>query len=199
MLGMTVVITAPLMTDLQNQRLAAELAEQQERLRAYVRRRVANAADAEDIVQEVLYELVRAYRHVQPIEQLTAWLLRVARHRIIDRFRARARENAVVDRGADIESIEELDYLPPELPLPHGAGPEAQYAREALADAIEAAIQELPTEQREAFVAHEFEGLSFKELAAKTGVSVNTLLGRKHAAVLQLRERLRNLYEQFGQ
>ncbi len=178
----------------QDRRIAEVVAVQESRLRNFIRRRVPNPADAEDIVQEVFYELVEANRLLMPIEHVTGWLFRVARNRIIDLFRKRKPETfgdtAIENEEGEFLRIEDL------LPSPD-AGPEAQYARGVLLDELEIALSELPEEQREVFVAHELEGRSFKELAAETGVSVNTLLSRKRYAVLQLREHLRNVYDEF--
>ena len=149
------------------------------RLRNFIRRRVADPRDAEDILQDVFHALVEANRLLMPIDHVTAWLYRVARNRITDLFRARRTEPL---------EIEEL--------LPSAAGgPEAEFARTLLLDALENAIAELPVEQRDVFIAHELEGRSFKEMSAATGVSINTLLSRKRYAVLRLRERLRTMYD----
>ncbi len=170
------------------------VAEEGARLRSFIRRRVPDPADAEDIAQEVFYELVEANHLLMPIEHVTGWLFRVARNRITDLFRKKKPESfsdtAVEDEDGELLRIEEL------LPAP-GAGPEALYARSVLLDELELALDELPEEQREVFVAHEIDGRSFKEISAETGVSVNTLLSRKHYAVLHLRERLRNIYDEF--
>jgi RNA polymerase sigma factor (sigma-70 family) len=161
--------------------IAQTLEREQQRLRQFIRRRVPDPGDAEDILQDVFYEFVAAYRLMKPIEQAGAWLFRVARNRIIDRFRKVQPESLV---------LEEL------LPSPEG-GPEADYARGVLEAALEEALDELPAEQRAVFLAHEFEGRSFRELAAETGVSVNTLLSRKHYAVLHLRKRLQAFHEEM--
>jgi RNA polymerase sigma factor (sigma-70 family) len=180
------------MTREQDRRISATVEKEESRLRNFIRRRVPDPGDAEDILQDVLYELVEAYRLMKPIEQAGAWLFRVARNRITDRFRKKkavlASELAEIDEGGGMLSLEEL------LPSPD-AGPDAAYARSLLLEELEDAIEELPAEQREVFVAHEFEGRSFKELAAESGVSVNTLLSRKRYAVLYLRERLREIYD----
>ena len=179
----------------QDQRLTDTIGREQGRLRNFIRRRVDDEADAEDILQDVFYELIEAYRLTKPIEQVGAWLYRVARNRIIDRFRKKRPES--LSAGTLPES-EEDDRLSLEDLLPSSdAGPEASYARSILVEELEEAIDELPEEQREAFVAHEFEGRSFKELSAETGVGVNTLLSRKHHAVLYLRRRLQSIYEEF--
>ena len=177
----------------QDQRISDSVKRNYASLRAFIRKRVADQSDAEDILQEVFYELVEAYRMMQPIEQVTAWLFRVARNRIIDLFRRRAREGRagtkVNDEGEEL-SLEEL------LPSSE-AGPDAAYARTVLLDALDEALDELPEEQRDVFVAHELMGYSFKEIAEQTGISVNTLLSRKHYAVLHLRERLESFYDEL--
>jgi len=178
----------------QDRQISEIIAEERSRLRNFIRRRVRDPSDAEDIVQEVFYELVEANRLLMPIEHVTGWLFRVARNRITDLFRKKKPETfsdaAVEDEDGEVLQIEDL------LPSPD-AGPEALYARNVLLDELELALDELPEEQREAFVAHELEGRSFKEMAAETGVSVNTLLSRKRYAVLHLRERLQNIYDEF--
>jgi RNA polymerase sigma factor (sigma-70 family) len=168
---------------------------EQSRLRNFIRRRVADQEEAEDILQDVFYELVEAYRLMKPVEQVTSWLFRVARNRITDLFRSKQRaalrggSGTVTDEGEMLQ-LEEF------LPSPD-AGPDALYARSVLIDELEAALDELPEEQREAFVAHELMGQSFKELSSETGVSVNTLLSRKHYAVQYLRERLQEIHDEF--
>ena len=183
------------MTEEQNRRIAETIEREQGRLRNFIRKQVLDESDVEDILQEVFYELVQAYRLMQPLERVGAWLFRVARNRIIDRFRRRRQEAAGTSPPG---RVEEPELFPWEdlLPSP-GAGPEAAYAREVLVEEIDAALDELPEEQRQVFVAHEFEGRSFRELAATTGLSVNTLLSRKHSAVLYLRRRLRAIYDEF--
>ncbi|HUK13660.1 MAG TPA: sigma-70 family RNA polymerase sigma factor [Thermoanaerobaculaceae bacterium] len=179
----------------EDERISDAIAREGGRLRAFVRRRVRDAGDAEDILQDVFYELVLAYRLMQPIEHVGAWLLRVARNRIIDLFR-RKRPLALDDApGGDDEDGERLG-LEELIPSPD-AGPEAAFARSVLLEALDAALDELPEAQRAVFVAHELEGRSFRELAAETGVSVNTLLSRKHVAVLHLRRRLQGIYGEF--
>jgi RNA polymerase sigma factor (sigma-70 family) len=183
------------MTDEQNRRITEDVEREQSRLRNFIRKRVLDEGEAEDILQEVFYELVQAYRLMKPVEQVGAWLFRVARNRIIDRFRKRKPEAT----GSNAFSgNEEGEMFPWEEALPSpDAGPEAAYAREVLMEELEAALDELPEEQREVFVAHELEGRSFNEMAASTGLSVNTLLSRKHYAVLFLRRRLRAIYDEF--
>jgi RNA polymerase sigma factor (sigma-70 family) len=183
------------MTDEQNHRIVETIEREQSRLRNFIRKRVLDESEAEDILQEVFYELVQAYRLMKPVEQVGAWLYRVARNRIIDRFRKRKPEAA---RSNVSTGDEEGEMFPWEDVLPSpDAGPEAAYAREVLIDEIDAALDELPDGQREVFVAHELEGRSFNDLAAATGLSVNTLLSRKHYAVLHLRRRLRAIYDEF--
>jgi RNA polymerase sigma factor (sigma-70 family) len=179
----------------QDQRIADTVDREYAGLRRFIRRRVADQSDAEDILQEVFYELVEAYRMMRPVEQVTAWLFRVARNRIIDLFRRRKREAA----KAEPEAVtEDGDLLQLEEMLPSkDAGPEGEYVRSALAGELDAALDELPEEQREVFVAHELMGYSFKEIAKQTGVSVNTLLSRKRYAVLHLRERLQEIYDEL--
>ena len=178
----------------QDQPISDVVERERSRLRNFIRRRVPDPRDAEDILQEVFYELVEANRLLMPIEHVTGWLFRVARNRIIDLFRTKRPESfsdaVVSDEDDDRLQLEDL------LPSPD-AGPEALYARHVLLDAVESAIDELPKEQREAFVAHELVGRSFKEMAAETGVSVNTLLSRKRYAVRHLRERLQGVFDEF--
>jgi RNA polymerase sigma factor (sigma-70 family) len=170
------------------------IAEQRSRLRNFIRRRVPDPADAEDIVQEVFYELVEANRLLMPIDHVTGWLFRVARNRITDLFRKKKRETF---SGAAIENDDgELLRIEDLLPSPD-AGPEALYARNVLLEELEFALGELPDEQREVFVAHELEGRSFKEMAAETGVNVSTLLSRKRYAMLHLRKRLQSIHDDF--
>ena len=177
----------------QNQWIAQAMERDESRLRNYIRKQVLDRETAEDILQEVFCELIEAYRLLKPIEQVSAWLFRVARNRIIDRFRGRKLTSLNEERGEEDDASVTLEDL---LPAPQ-SGPEAVYARAVLLDEIEDALQELPEEQREVFVAHEWEGYTFKELSAETGVSVNTLLSRKHYAVLHLRRRLQSIYEEF--
>lgn len=178
----------------QDRRISEVVAQQRSRLRNFIRRRVPDPADAEDIVQEVFYELVEANHLLMPIGHITGWLFRVARNRITDLFRKKKPESfsdaRVEDEEGELLQIEDL------LPSPD-AGPEALYLRHVLLDELELALDELPDEQREVFIAHEIEGRSFKELAAETGLSVNTLLSRKRYAVLHLRERLQDIYDEF--
>lgn len=175
-------------------RISRIIAEERSRLRAFIRRRVPNPLDVEDIVQEVFYELVEANRRLMPIDHVTGWLFRVARNRITDLFRKsrpeRFSDTAVMGEEGEMLQIEDL------LPSPDD-GPEAIYVRHLLLDEVAMALAELPGEQRDAFVAHELEGRSFKELSAESGVSVNTLLSRKRYAVLHLRERLQSIYDEF--
>jgi RNA polymerase sigma factor (sigma-70 family) len=182
----------------QDRQISAIVAEERFRLRNFIRRRVPDPSDVEDIVQEVFYELVQANRLLMPIDHVTGWLFRVARNRITDRFRKKKREAfsdaRVQDEQGELLRIEDL------LPSPD-EGPEALYVRSVLLDELELAIDELPDDpygQREVFIAHELEGRSFKELSEESGVNVNTLLSRKRYAVLHLRERLQTIYEEFS-
>ncbi len=179
------------MTIEQDRKIAETVQTEGARLRGFIRRRVADREDVEDILQEVFFELIEAYRLMKPIEQVGAWLYRVARNRITDRFRKQKPEAAFAedDEGLQLEDL---------LPSPD-AGPEALYARSVLLDALEEALDELPAEQRHVFVAQEIEGRSFRELAEETGVSINTLLSRKRYAVLHLRKRLQTIYDEFTQ
>ena len=178
----------------QDRRIFEVVKREQSRLRNFIRRRVPDPRDAEDILQEVFYELVEANRLLMPIEHITGWLFRVARNRITDLVRKKRPESfgdaAVAGQNDEPLLFEDL------LPSPD-AGPEALYARNVLLDELELAVNELPAEQRAVFVGHELEGRSFKEMAAETGVSVNTLLSRKRYAVLHLRERLQSVYDEF--
>ena len=167
----------------QNERIAEVVTREHSRLRRFIRRRVPNPRDAEDVLQDVFATLAEANSVLMPIDHLAGWLFRVARNRIIDLFRKKSPE-----------AFDDLDELLPPLE----DGPDADYARELTLDALAAAIEELPQEQRDVFVAHEIEGRSFKELAAETGVNVNTLLARKHRAVLNLRMRLQVLYDELA-
>ena len=191
---MNAALSIEYMTEEQDRRIEETVEREQTRLRNFIRKQVLDEGEAEDILQEVFYELVQAYRLMKPVEQVGAWLFRVARNRIIDRFRKRRPEGKSNAPAGE----EEGEMFPWEdlLPSPD-AGPEAAYAREVLLEELDAALNELPEEQREVFVAHELEGQSFNELAAATGLSVNTLLSRKHYAVLHLRRRLRAIYEEF--
>jgi RNA polymerase sigma factor (sigma-70 family) len=179
----------------QDRQISEIIAQEGSRLRNFIRRHVPDPSDAEDIVQEVFYELVEANRLLMPIDHVTGWLFRVARNRITDLFRKKKAESfsdaAVEDEDGELLQFEDL------LPSPD-AGPEALYVRNVLLGELELALDELPDEQREIFVAHELEGRSFKELAAESGVNINTLLPRKRYAVLHLRERLQSIYEEFS-
>jgi len=177
----------------QNQRISEVVNREQSRLRNFIRRRVPDARDAEDILQDVFCELVEANRLLMPIEHVTGWLFRVARNRITDLFRRKKPESFSDIAVADDQELLRLEDL---LPSPD-AGPAALYARGVLLEEIELAIDELPEEQREVFVAHEVEGRTFKQMAAENGVSVNTLLSRKRYAVLHLRERLQSIYDEL--
>jgi RNA polymerase sigma factor (sigma-70 family) len=183
------------MLEEQDRRISETVAREQGRLRNFIRRRVPDRDDAEDILQDVFYELVEANRLLEPIEQVGAWMFRVARNRITDVFRKKKPE-ALADQKR-IAADGELFLLEDLLPSPDG-GPDAAYARTILLEELDNALEDLPEEQREIFIAHEIEGRSFKELAAESGLSVNTLLSRKHYAVMHLRERLRGIYDEFN-
>jgi RNA polymerase sigma factor (sigma-70 family) len=180
----------------QDQRISEVVKREQSRLRNFIRRRVPDPLDTEDILQDVFYRLVEANRLLMPIEHVTGWLFRVARNRITDLFRKQEPEN--FSEMAVANEDDDGDWMPFEdlLPSPD-AGPEALYARNVLLDDLELALDQLPEDQRAVFVAHEFEGRSFKQIADETGVSVNTLLSRKRYAVLHLRERLQQVYDEF--
>ena len=183
-----------LMTLEQDQQISEVVKREQSRLRNFIRRRVPDPLDAEDILQEVFYQLVEANRLLMPIEHVTGWLFRVARNRITDLFRKKKPEN--FSDAAVANDDEELLRLEDLLPSPD-AGPDALYARSVLLDELEFALEELPDEQREVFVGHEIEGRSFKEMSAESGLSVNTLVSRKRYAVLHLRERLQAIHDEF--
>jgi len=180
----------------QDRRIADVVRRERSRLRNFIRRRVPDPGDAEDILQDVFYKLVEANRLLMPIDHVTGWLFRVARNRITDLFRKKTPvrfSDVAAAREADEDGLPPFEDL---LPSPD-AGPEALYARQVLLDELELAIDELPAEQRDVFVAHELEGESFKEIADRTGVSVNTLLSRKRYAVLHLRKRLQSIYDEL--
>ena len=186
----------PLLTrSAQDREISATVRRERGRLLAFIRRRVLDAAEAEDVLQEALYELVAAHRLMQPVEQAGAWLMRVARNRIIDRFRKKKPE-LLADQGVEFDEDDDVGGLEDLLPSPN-EGPEAVAIRELMLARIETALAELPREQREVFVAQELEGASFKELAEKWNVGVNTLLSRKRYAILHLRERLQAAYDEW--
>jgi RNA polymerase sigma factor (sigma-70 family) len=179
----------------QDRQISEAVQREQPRLLRFIQRRVAHSQDAEDILQEVFYELVEAYRGTHTVELASAWLYQVARNRIIDLFRKKNPESlseAVTTTGDDETLLEDL------LPSPD-AGPDAAYARTVLIEQLEDALDELPGEQRAVFVANEIEGRSFKDLAADTGLSINTLLSRKRYAVMHLRERLQEIYDELNE
>jgi RNA polymerase sigma factor (sigma-70 family) len=177
----------------QDQLISEALERDQPRLRSFIRKHVTDTSEAEDILQDVFYELLEAHRLMKPIEHVTAWLFRVARNRMVDLFRRK--KPSSLNNPASIE--EDADTLEDLLPS-EDAGPEAAYARNLLLDALDEALDELPTAQREVFVAHELMGRSFKDLSVESGLSVNTLLSRKHYAVLHLRQRLQSIYENYA-
>jgi len=177
----------------QDQFLAEAMEREEPRLRSFIRKRVLDTSDAEDVLQDVFYELIAAYRMMKPVEQVTAWMFRVARNRITDLFRQRKAVSLNEPVSADGEGAETLEDLLPSA----DAGPDAVFARGVLLEALDDALDELPEAQREVFLAHEVLGRSFAEMSAETGVSVNTLLSRKRYAVIALRERLKEM-EEFG-
>jgi RNA polymerase sigma factor (sigma-70 family) len=188
-------LTPPMTRETDQDRRITEVVErEQSRLRNFIRRRVPDPRDADDILQDVFSELVEANRLLMPIGHVTGWLFRVARNRITDLFRRKTPERfgdaSVADDGAGLPQLEDL------LPSPD-AGPEALYARNVLIDELATAVDELPEDQRAVFVAYELEGRSFKEIAAETGVNLNTLLSRKRYAVMRLRERLQTIYDEL--
>jgi len=186
-------LSTDVITSQQDREISAVVEQHRPRLRNFIRARISDPGDVEDLLQEVFFELVEAYRLMKPIEMAGAWLFRVARNRIIDRFRTPKREVATdfAESGAeDGLSLEEL--------LPSSdQGPDAAYARSVLIEEINEALEELPEEQRYVFIAHEIEGKSFEQIAAQTGVKLNTLLARKRYAVLHLRRRLQEIYNEF--
>ena len=195
---MNATLALPRPTTEDNDRITAAVAAQGPRLRAFVRRQVADLSQVEDIVQDTFVQLVSAYRLMEPVEHLAAWLRRVARNRIVDRFRQQSRTDSLNEPWYSGDVPVQSGLLAEWL-VPLVAGPEASYARDVLAEELVAALDELPVEQRAVFVAHEIEGRSFKDLAAEMGVGVNTLLGRKHAAVRYLRQRLQDIRTEFDQ
>lgn len=194
---MDVTLNDPSVTSEQDRRISAAVRREGGRLRNFIRRRVLDAAEAEDILQEVLYELVAAHRLMQPIEQAGAWLMRVARNRIIDRFRRKGNEPFVSRSPGRLEDDDEESGALEDLVPSIEPGPEGAVVREVLLEQVEDALDHLPPEQREVFIAHELEGASFKELSARWGVGVNTLLSRKRYAVLALREQLQDAYDEW--
>lgn len=189
---MDTTLTANALMTEQDKRITETITRERGRLRNFIRRRVPDTNEAEDILQDVFFEYVEAYRLPEPIEQVGAWLFRVARNRIIDRFRKK-REVQLPELPGDADGERWLEEV---LPSPE-AGPEAAYAHGVLLEELYAALEELPKEQRDVFIAHELEGRSFKEMAAASGISSNTLLARKRYAVLHLRARLQTIYDEF--
>jgi RNA polymerase sigma factor (sigma-70 family) len=187
----TILSPSALMAE-QDKQIAETVTRERGKLRNFIRRRVPDPNDAEDILQDVFFEFVEAYRLPEPIEQVGAWLYRVARNRIVDRFRKKKEEPLPESAGGE----DEQSWLEAVLPSPD-AGPEAAYARAVLMEEVHAALDELPAAQRDVFIAHELDGRSFKELAAESGVGVNTLLARKRYAVQHLQARLRAIYDEF--
>jgi len=192
---MDAALNDPLTRSAQDREISATVRRERGRLLAFIRRRVLDAAEAEDVLQEALYELVAAYRLTQPVEQAGAWLIRVARNRIIDRFRKKKPE-LLADQGVEFDLEDEAGGLEDLLPSPDD-GPDAVAIRQMMLETIETALDELPREQRDVFIAQELEGASFKELAARWNVTVSALLSRKRYAILYLRRRLQAAYEEW--
>jgi RNA polymerase sigma factor (sigma-70 family) len=192
---MAAELTIEAMTRQQDLRISEAVEQQRGRLRNFIRSRVADPGDAEDILQDVFYELVAAYRLAKPIEQVGAWLFQVARNRIIDRFRKKKPEAVGLANGSDDEEAFSLEEVLPSS----DDGPDGVFARGVLIEELEDALAELPPEQRQVFIANEIEGRTFAEIAAETGTSINTLLSRKRYAVLFLRQRLREIYDDFNE
>ena len=177
----------------QNRLISDAMERDQPRLRSFIRKHIADRNEAEDILQDVFYELIETYRMMKPVEHVTAWLFRVARNRMVDLFRRKKPNSLNIPASAETDADTLEDLLPSS-----DAGPEAAYARSLLLDALEEALEELPAAQREVFVAHELMGQSFKDISAETGLSINTLLSRKRYAVLHLRQRLQSIYESYS-
>jgi len=192
---MDAALNAVLTSSAQDREIAATVRRERGRLLAFIRRRVLDSTEAEDVLQEALYELVAAYRLMQPVEQAGAWLMRVARNRIIDRFRKKKPE-LLADQGVEFDEEDDVGGLEDLLPSPDD-GPDAVAIRELMLEQIETALDELPPEQRDVFIAQELEGASFKELAARWNVTVSALLSRKRYAVLYLRKRLQAAYDEW--
>jgi RNA polymerase sigma factor (sigma-70 family) len=192
---MDAALSDDLTSSAQDREISATVRRERGRLLAFIRRRVLDAAEAEDVLQEALYELVAAHRLMQPVEQAGAWLMRVARNRIIDRFRKKKPE-LLADQAVEFQEDDDVGGLEDLLPSPDD-GPDAVAIRDMMLERIEAALNELPREQRDVFIAQELEGASFKELAARWNVTVSALLSRKRYAVLYLRERLQAAYDEW--
>ncbi len=192
---MDAALNAHLTSSAQDREIDATVRRERGRLLAFIRRRVLDATEAEDVLQEALYELVAAYRLMQPVEQAGAWLMRVARNRIIDRFRKKKPE-LLADQGLESEEDEDVGGLEDLLPSLDD-GPEAVAMRQLMLELIEAALDELPREQRDVFVAQELEGASFKELAERWNETVSALLSRKRYSVLYLPKRLKAAYDEW--
>ena len=192
---MDAALNAVLTSSAQDREIAATVRRERGRLLAFIRRRVLDSTEAEDVLQEALYELVAAYRLMQPVEQAGAWLMRVARNRIMDRFRKKKPE-LLADQGVEFDEDEDVGGLEDLLPSPDD-GPDAVAIRQLMLEQIETALDELPPEQRDVFIAQELEGASFKELAARWNVTVSALLSRKRYAVLYLRKRLQAAYDEW--
>lgn len=167
------------------------------RLLNFIRNRVSSLEEAEDILQDVFYQFIVGYDSIESLDRVTSWLFSVARNKIIDRYRrdsARPRKaNLSQHTGPDEELPLTIQDILPDL----GNTPEDAFLREMIWEEIMEALEELPREQREVFVRNEIEDVSFRELAAEQGVSINTLLSRKRYAILALRKRLQKLYDEL--
>jgi RNA polymerase sigma factor (sigma-70 family) len=193
---MNATLSVDRMTSEQDRQIGAAFTRDERRLRSFIRKHVADDRDVEDILQDVFYELVEAYRLIKPVEHVTAWLFRIARNRIVDLFR---RKRPEISTDEPILTAEDDEVSFGDLLPSADAGPEAAYARALLLEELTASFDELPEEQRDVFIAHELEGRSFKEIAAASGINVNTLISRKHYAVLHLRRRLRAIHDELLQ
>lgn len=183
-------------TERQGPSVGETVRKERSRLLTFIRRRLPDPDDAEDILQDVFMELTEAYELAKPIERVASWLFAVARHKISDWYR-KTPPGRLVSIDATDEDDGEMPVLGAWLAATDDTGPESEFFRETLMDALTDALAELPAEQREVFVQHELEGRSFRDMAAEWNVPVNTLLSRKRYAVLHLRERLRDLYDDF--
>jgi RNA polymerase sigma factor (sigma-70 family) len=187
-------VSVAYMTQAQNESIGEVVRENGKRLFDFIRHRVNEEEEAEDIYQDVMFELTNAYRMMQPIEKIAAWLYRVARNKITDKYRKK-RPDLLQDKVFISDDDDHL-YLE-DLLRSTEESPDKDFDQALIQQALEEALDELPKEQRDVFIQHELEGISFNEIAEATGVTVNTLLSRKRYAVLHLREKLRSLYEEL--
>jgi RNA polymerase sigma factor (sigma-70 family) len=182
------------MAQMKNEKIAEVVHKDRAKLLSFIRKRVSDKDDAEDILQDVFYQLTQAYDMIGSLDKVTSWMYTVARNKITDLYRKKKPEPFKSTYQGDEEESLSMENLLPAL----GNTPEDAFFKSVIWDAITEALDELPIEQREVFVKNEFEDISFKELSAMTGVSVNTLLSRKRYAVLHLRARLKSLYEELN-